>query len=112
MVVPLSNVRTFFGGLEGVDDSTLTIHIADAERRVVHDGVTSSHPDYENLVRYAIGISLKKVGLMSGDVEEEQVADVKVKYGAAGGTDGQSTTWEGLYVAALNRVNGLVDQIG
>ena len=112
MAVPLSNIRQYFGGLEGVDDTTLTKHRDDAERRVVKDGVASTHQNYETLVRYAIGSSLQTGGFVSTDIGEERVADVKVKYGGGGGGGDGKETWEGAYRRVLNNIIGMTSRIG
>ena len=111
MAISPTEVRNFFGGLENVTDSALDLYIGDAERRVVTDGVASTHPDYNTLVRYAIGVTLKSGGFIAGEVTEEQVADVRVKFGTGGSGESGTLTWEQCYEMVLNRICGFEGRV-
>ena len=116
MALSLNDIKNYFGGLEGVTDETLTSHLNVAKLRVKQDGVSETNEYYDLLLLYKLGDSLSSGGIInSGQITEEKVADVSIKYGSVAGTGdgaGAGETYSQAYRRVLNNILGLKERIG
>lgn len=111
-------VRDYYAGLSNLTDAQLNTRIADAEIRVGQDGIGVTNSSYNLLVRLAVGVALQASGLLTqaaGEIVEERVADVMVKYGGgsgAGASGGRTLSLLETYKITLLNVIGLTSRIG
>jgi hypothetical protein len=107
-----TELRNMLSGLVGVSSDTISLYLADAKAKIVDHGIAVAHPRFSELQRYMTAhlMSIEGVGVSSGKITAEKVADVGINYADNSGSSlGSlySTDWAKEYQKARNQIQGL-----
>ncbi len=102
-----AGVRNYYGGLAGVSDATLGVHVTNAQQRVADDGVAATDSHYDQLVALMAGVYMQPAGLISGQLVEKRVADVMAKHADNSGSAKSQPTLLDSYRMVLGATVGI-----
>lgn len=102
-------VRSMLGGLVGVQDGEIDVHLGDAKQVVLDDGITENDPNFERMHRFMTAHHLTLTGL-NQEVSSESVEDTSRSLVANVRSEGSSSFLK-LYEERLIKIFNIGDRI-